>query len=361
VRILLATPDFPPAHGGIQRLLERLAHHLHGHEVLVLTLDHPDAPAFDRELPYRVARVSTAAGRAAALIALNARLPALATRFGPEAILSGHVICGIGALLARRLAHVPLIQYVYAKELTHREWLPRLVLPRADRVIAVSRYARALALGAGARPDRLSVISPGVDPPPPPRPPSREPLIVTVARLADRYKGFDVMLRAMPLILARHPSARWVLVGDGPLRDEMQRHARRAGFAERVSFTGAISDQERDRWLERAQVFAMPSRVPAEGAGEGFGIVFLEAGRFGVPSVTGNEGGAAEAVLDGLTGIHVDPRDHVALAEAICRLLEDEELRLRYGAAARERAAELSWATMARAVERVLEALSDGR
>jgi phosphatidyl-myo-inositol dimannoside synthase len=360
LRILIATPDFPPARGGIQLLLERLASHLARHQVLVVAPHQEGAAEVDRKLRYDVCRVQAPGGRQAALVALNGRLPWVAQRFRPDVIVSGHLICAPGALLARRALGTPVVAYVHAKELGHRTWFPRTMLPRANQVITVSDYARRLALAAGVNRHRITLVHPGVDPPPP-AVSSGEPLVLTVARLQDRYKGFDVMLRAMPLVLARLPEARWVLVGDGPLRAELESSVRRADLTSSVVFTGAVEDDERDGWLARAGVFAMPSRVPARGAGEGFGIVFLEAGRWGVPSVTGNEGGAAEAVIDDVTGIHVDPRDHVAVADAISRLLEDDELRARYGAAARERAAQLSWAEMARAVEQVLESVLDAR
>ena len=82
----------------------------------------------------------------------------------------------------------------------------------------------------------------------------------------------------------------------------------------------------------RAQLLAMPSRLPAGGfAGEGFGIVYLEAGAYGKPVVAGNVGGALDAVRDGETGLLVDPLDPLAVAEAIATLLSDRELAGRLG------------------------------
>jgi len=354
MRILIATPDFPPAPGGIQVLIDQLARHLEAHETVVLTLRQPGDHAFDRNLSYRVVRVP-APGRRPAVLALNGALPFVAARMRAEAVISGHIVCAPGALIARRRLGVPVLQYVYAMELTARGKLAAAVLPRVDRTIAISEYARGLAEARGARPELTRTVKPGVDEPPPVLVGARNQLIVTVARLQDRYKGFDVMLRALPLILARVPEAQWVILGDGPLHPELLATANRAGIGSRVRFLGQTSNRVRDEWLARARVFAMPSRVPPGGAGEGFGIVFLEAGRFGVPAVSGAEGGAAEAVLDGVSGTLVDPRDHLAVADAISDLLTDDELQRRYGAAARSRAAELSWEQMARGVETMLE------
>ncbi len=101
----------------------------------------------------------------------------------------------------------------------------------------------------------------------------------------------------------------------------------------------------------------MPSRlVPGGlGGGEGFGIVYLEAGAHGLPCVAGNVGGSVDAVIDGETGLLVDPTDHVAVAGAITDLLLDPALRLRLGEAGRARAERLSWAHMAEEVDTLIE------
>jgi phosphatidylinositol alpha-1,6-mannosyltransferase len=109
-------------------------------------------------------------------------------------------------------------------------------------------------------------------------------------------------------------------------------------------------------------VFAMPSRVPARSAGEGFGIVYLEAGVHGLPVVAGRAGGALDAVLDGSTGLLVDPTDHVQVAQAITRLLTDRESAARMGAAGSERARNFSWPIIAGRVEQlIVEAIQQRR
>ncbi len=80
-----------------------------------------------------------------------------------------------------------------------------------------------------------------------------------------------------------------------------------------IRFLGSVSDEERNLWLRRAHLLAMPSRLPAGGfAGEGFGIAYLEAGAYGKPVVAGNVGGALDSVSDGESGLLVDPTDPVA-------------------------------------------------
>jgi phosphatidylinositol alpha-1,6-mannosyltransferase len=119
---------------------------------------------------------------------------------------------------------------------------------------------------------------------------------------------------------------------------------------------GAVGDDQRDEWLDRSHVFAMPSRLPAGGfAGEGFGIVFLEAGLHELPVVAGAVGGARDAVRDGETGLLVDPTDHVAVAQALTTLLRDRGTATRLGRNGAEHARRHAWPRIAARVRDVLE------
>jgi phosphatidylinositol alpha-1,6-mannosyltransferase len=183
---------------------------------------------------------------------------------------------------------------------------------------------------------------------------------VTVAQLKYRYKGHDVVARALPIIAAAVPGVEWVIVGDGPLRPYLEALVRANGVADGVRFVGSVADVERDSWLRRADVMVMPSRIPAYGVGgEGFGIAYSEASARGVPVVAGDVGGARDAVADGITGLLVDPTDHLAVADAVTKLLGDAELRRRMGEAGRRRARELEWPRVARRVEEVLVRLAE--
>jgi phosphatidylinositol alpha-1,6-mannosyltransferase len=170
------------------------------------------------------------------------------------------------------------------------------------------------------------------------------------------------MIRALSLVRVRVPGARWVVVGEGSLRGELDVMARASGVAGSITFAGALDDGARDEWLDRADVFAMPSRLMPGGlGGEGFGIVYLEAGAHGLPCVAGQLGGSADAVINGETGLTVDATDHVAVADAITKLLLDRELRVRLGEAGRARAAQFSWARMAEQVDDLIERLVAAR
>jgi phosphatidyl-myo-inositol dimannoside synthase len=392
-RVLVLTPDFPPARGGIQVLTHRIVSSWERVEPVVVTLDHVGAEAFDARQPFPVVRVPSptrGAARASAIVALNLAALRTARATKPSAVLASHIVTGPAAALLRRWSGLPWLQYVHAKEVGARPGLAAFAVRRADVTVAVSRYTRSLALAAGAPPARVRTVNPGVDLPdgddadgeraaaaaapgdadalrlPSPRrahpieTPGERPTILTIARLEDRYKGHDVLLRALPLVRAQIPAVRWAVIGDGPLRRVLERGAAMLDLGDAVEFLGAVDDAERDAWLERAHVFAMASRLPAGGyAGEGFGIVYLEANAHGLPAVAGGVGGATDAVVHERTGLLVDPEDHVAVAQALTRLLRDRDLARELGRGGHERAQSFAWPHVSREVEGLLLELID--
>jgi phosphatidylinositol alpha-1,6-mannosyltransferase len=356
-RLLVLTPDFPPSRGGIQLLVHRLVAGMSEFETRVVTLDSEHARQFDAASPLRVRRVSAHRRLGAARnLPLNAIGLLEAIGFRPELTLSAHIVTSPAAAVVRRGVGARTVQYFYAKEIADKPRLAAFAARHADAAISISAYTTGLLGAAGARTSSLHLIAPGVDLPSDPRPqPPERPTILTIARLADRYKGHDVLVRALEIVRKRVPDVEWIVIGDGPLRHELEALAASHGVADSVRFLGAVSDEERNSWLRRASLLAMPSRLPgAGGAGEGFGIVYLEAGAYGKPVVAGNVAGAVDAVVDGESGLLVDPTDPAAVAQAIARLLMDEQLAGRLGAAGASRARSLAWPAVAERVQALL-------
>lgn len=151
-------------------------------------------------------------------------------------------------------------------------------------------------------------------------------IVLAVGRLVS-YKGFEYLIRAMAEV-----EARLILVGDGPLRESLLAEARRRGVDGKVLFVHGAEDLR--PYYRAADVLVLPSITRAEA----FGIVQLEAMACGKPVVnTILDSGVVFVSVSGQTGLGVPPRDSAALAGAINRLLNDAGLRVRLGAAARER------------------------
>jgi len=170
----------------------------------------------------------------------------------------------------------------------------------------------------------------------------RAPVIATLARLEPR-KGVDSVLRALPDLRARHPRLVYLVAGAGGDLARLQDLAAEIGVADSVVFLGEITDiQSKAALLTRTDLYAMPSRRTSSSV-EGFGISYVEAAWYGVPSVAGNDGGSGDAVLDGRTGLLCNGANDGAVRATLARLLEDDALRKDYGAAASDFARTKSW------------------
>ncbi len=156
-------------------------------------------------------------------------------------------------------------------------------------------------------------------------------LIVGRMAASERYKGHDELLEALPAVAREVPDARLVIAGGGDDRSRLEAKAAALGVADQVFFTGFVSEATLAVLYERAALLAMPSR------GEGFGLVYLEAMRAGRPCLAARGTAAAEVVVDGETGLLVNPEDGQELAAALAQLLGAPEIGRRMGAAGKIR------------------------
>ena len=177
-----------------------------------------------------------------------------------------------------------------------------------------------------------SVIYNGVEVPPlAPTPlPFDPPNILCVGRLVD-CKGFDLALRAFAILVERFPGASLTVAGDGPEKGELEAQARDLGIAEAVQFVGWIAPDDVPALMQNATIVLVPSRL------EAFGLVAAEAALMARPVVATRVGGLPEVVIDGETGLLVEPEDAGAMARQAGRLLAQPEEARRMGQAARRR------------------------
>ena len=150
------------------------------------------------------------------------------------------------------------------------------------------------------------------------------------------YKGFDVVIRALPEVLKAVPNLRYEIVGEGQDKERLKKLADEVGVGHKVDFTGEISDPELAVHYRTCDIFVLPSKTSqrnkTQWEGEGFGRVYVEAALAGKAVVGSRSGGAAEAVLDGKTGLLVDPSSVREVSEALLALLQDPVLAAKMGA-----------------------------
>ncbi len=159
--------------------------------------------------------------------------------------------------------------------------------------------------------------------------------LLTVARLdaSEKYKGIEMVIDAMARLRRLGVNAHYNIVGDGNDRQRLERYVIDNGCAERVTFWGQLNDSDLQAAYQSATLFVMPSLK------EGFGIVFLEALRHGVPCIGGAHGGTPEVIEDGETGFLVEYGDVDSLTGRIELLLKDADLRAKMSANAKTTAA----------------------
>jgi glycosyltransferase involved in cell wall biosynthesis len=305
----------------------------------------------DHSAKSRIARnlfVRTGWGAGKFLKELKASNPALIhAHFALDASIALEIATDLG---------IPLITTLHGYDVTiHDEVLSRSVegriyLRRREKLwekcshfFASCDYIRARALERGFPASKLETLYSGhnlgsFDIPQVER---NRNLIVYVGRLVEK-KGCSYLIRAAHLASRQCPELEVVIIGDGPLRSELEELVKTLGI--RCAFLGTLSNPEPGNsvldWLNKSRVFCMPSVTASDGNTEGQPAVFVEAHALGVPAVSFDTAGIGEAVLNGETGILVPERDIAKLADALLEMLTNDALWNRFSGRARTWVAE---------------------
>jgi len=335
--------------GGISNYLFNVYRQFDLRQMTLIAPQHPDAERFDSAQAYSAERFRPALdipgvrgawqvwrmhGEAEKLVKQN-----------PDLVLHcGHVNAAVAARKLKRRYGTPYLLWTHALEIMD-EWLRASILPamlEADLVITNSEFTRAFVASTGVPQSQIVKIRPGADPTRfRPGLDCRElarrlgvfgrPTLLTVSRImkANRYKGHDVVLRALATVKRSVPDVAYVIVGEGDDLDYLDRLARECGVRENVIFAGRVSDEELPQLYNACDVFIMCSREDRTRRGtlaEGFGLVLVEASACGKPVIGGKSGGVPDAVQDGRTGLLVNPEDSEAVAVAIIKVLREPGL-----------------------------------
>ena len=377
--VLLLSRVFPPKSGGVERMMfelhSRLADKYH---VDVVAPAFRGAAEFDTRSRIRTLRTRYLGDRykASYLPLLLAAIGAVRRQRHPLVVCDQADTAIIGLIL-KRLFHTSYVVFAYGAEFADKRLLrlKRRALREAACVIGCSADSARRAGKFADLPEGgcLTFVYPGVDAErftEGDRDRGRERwglqgkrVLLTVARLdaSEAYKGHDVVIRALPKIAQRFPDVAYLIVGDGTLRRRLEILAGEVGMAGNVVFTGNISDSDIPDAYAASDLMVMVSHESNAGMTEGFGIVYLEAAAAGLPVVYAPSGGAAEAVIDLITGLAADPHDISDIADKVCRLLAEPALASQMGAAGYRRVlGKFTWNRSAERYGGILEALSGG-
>jgi glycosyltransferase involved in cell wall biosynthesis len=262
----------------------------------------------------------------------------LMRRERPHVVHTHTAKAGFLGRLAARLAGVPVVVHSFHGHILHgyygpaKSWLLRrmeqALACASDRLIAVSEQVKRDLVAYGvAPPEKITVIPLGFDLDPFLQARAHrhefrrelgldgDVLLVGIVGRIFPIKNHRLFLDAAARVAAREPAARFVIVGDGVLRPEMERHARELGIADRVSFTGWRRDLPR--------IYADLDVLVVSSDNEGTPVSAIEAMATGCPVVGTRVGGLPDLIAEGETGYLVPPKDPEALAAGILRLLQN--------------------------------------
>jgi len=343
MKVVFATGIFPPDIGGPATSVSTLAEAwaAQGHRVSVVTFSDVGDDGVER--PYEVKRILRAQPawrkHLAYLRALWRASSAPGPIFAQDGVGSGLPAFIVATLRRRRLiVRVPgdvaweraQVGFGYAdtleafqKDMTvppaiiALRLLQRFVYRRADRVIVPSRYLAGVARGWGVAPGRVRVIYNGVHLPKRAEGIAKRPMHIVAAGRLVPWKNFDVLIKAMPKILAKFPDATATIVGDGPEMTRLRSLAGAPMLEGRVEFAGRMKRDELCRLISESAVFVLPSSY------EGFSHMLVEAFACGAAVVASRAGGNPELMEDGKNGLLVEPGDANGLADAVMAFLDD--------------------------------------
>ena len=271
--------------------------------------------------------------QAASLKLLHYAVPFLPRRTGYDIVHAHFGPNGIKALALRDLGAVSgkLVTTFHGYDVNVRTRragrnLYADLFERGDLFTANSRFTTGRLRELGCPENKIAHLPMGVDTSvfvPPDRRATRsdEVRLLTVARLVEP-KGIEYALRAVALLAARFPTLSYRVIGDGPLRSELEGLCSELGIAGRVEFMGGRPQEQVIAAFAAADLFVLPSVVGRDGTEETQGIVLLEAQAMGLPVVASRIGGIPESMADGVTGFLVSERDAETLAQRLAELIE---------------------------------------
>ncbi|MBI5793692.1 glycosyltransferase [Candidatus Uhrbacteria bacterium] len=347
-KMLLITPDFPPMEGGVARYLSELATFFKD-DIEVLTVPNPAWQSSDPSAGYPVYRspllFKWIFPRWWKMVRI---LKSYQDRY--RLILTSHVLpFGTAAMVAMKKTKTPYVVFVHgmdirlAQQSARKRAMATQVLKYA-RVVVCNSQALAQEVAKVFGVTELLVVYPCLPTVPLPTKPASDGRfhLLTVSRLVKR-KGHAHVLTALSLLRRQGLLENFVydIAGEGPEEGTLKEMVSELGLQDSVRFHGRVDRTTKSQLYAVADVFVMPvSNDPVDK--EGFGLVFLEAAQYAVPSITTNVTGVTEAVVDRETGIVLRDQDEQHLAQEILELSRNAELRIKLGLAAYDHAAKFT-------------------
>jgi len=346
---LIITRSFPPEIGGMQNLMWGLSGELSKNFLIKVFADyHENYKNFDDKVSFSIERVG------GIKLFRKYRKAQLINEFIKENKIEG-IIADHWKSLELIKTHKKKICLIHGKEINHEKGTSlnkRVlnVLNNVQIVIANSKYTKELAIKCGVDKDKIIVINPGVDL-------VQEldkkmmdkvesllkhnfPRLITVSRF-DKRKNHEKVIMALRNLKQIYPSIIYICVGYGDEEQNIKKLVMELDLKEQVMFFKDISNELKNSLLSKSNIFVMPSIIYKKSV-EGFGIAYVEAAQYGLPSIGGIDGGAADAIEHQKSGIICDGNNLDEVYSSINSMLENNKY-LEYGKAAKENSIKFKW------------------
>ena len=357
---LIVTRSFPPEVGGMQNLMWGLANELSKHYMIKVFADYQDNhKIFDEQVSFSIERVS------GIKLLRKYRKAQLVNEYikenKVEAIIADH-----WKSLELIKTNKKKICLIHSKEINHekRSNLNKRVLDvlnNVDTVIANSEFTKNLAIKIGVDEERIIVINPGVNPAEDLNKKSTDkvenllkhkyPRLITVSRY-DKRKNHEKIIMALRNLKQIYPDIIYICVGHGDEEENIKKLVTELDLDEQVMFFKDISNELKNSLVAQSNIFVMPSIIYKKSV-EGFGIAFVEAAQYGIPSLGGIDGGAADAIDHEKTGLICDGNDLDAIYSSINSMLKNKKY-LEYGKAAKENSVKFKWDNIIEKYKKIL-------
>jgi glycosyltransferase involved in cell wall biosynthesis len=214
--------------------------------------------------------------------------------------------------------------------------LSRNTMKRADKITVINSKTKDMVLEEGIAESKVDVVPPGVDTQKfsfvPYHLKKSDKVELLVVGLLIKRKGIELVIKALAEVVKKHKNVRLTVVGEGPMRNELEKLTKKLHLTKFVHFEGAVPNNKIQEYYKKAHIFINMSRS------EGFATVCLEAMSSGLAIISSKVGGFEDAINDGVNGYLVEQESYQQLAEKISKLLKDPKLAERCGHEARKSA-----------------------
>jgi len=357
---LVVSRSFPPEHGGMQSLMWGLSRELAKNFMIKVFADHIEGhKEFDEQASFSIERVG------GIKLLRKYRKAQLINEFIKENKIEG--------IIADHWKSLELIKtskkkycLIHSKEINHLKGSSQNkrvvdVLNNVEKVIANSEYTKNLAIKNGVNEEKIIVINPGIDPVKEIDKKTLEkvesllkiktPRLITVSRF-DKRKNHEKVIMAVRNLKQIYPNIVYICVGYGEEEENIKKLVKELDLEAQVMFFKDISNDLKNALVAKSDIFVMPSIIHKKSV-EGFGIAYVEAAQYGIPSLGGKDGGAADAIDHEKTGLICDGNNLDDIYSSINKMLENKKY-LEYGKNAKEFVNKFQWSKIIEDYKKIL-------